>query len=301
MTPLVIGVALLAAGGVWLMISAVWPAPPDLAAAVAELRSAGRPRTLTTASTGDTSATATAGRWALHRLRSLLLLDDRTSTDLEILRRPPELYAGACVFGALIGLLAGPALWAWSAATGAPIPPAMPAVVLLIGLVVGWFVPRLNLRTAATNARSDFRHALGAYLDTLVMLLAAQEGPESAMEIAAGQGTGPAFGELRRSIRQARLSGDPVWDTLDELGERVGVIELREIAAAGALAGESGAAVRKSLTAKARALRSAALSAAETSARQQAQQMFAPITLMGLGFAFFLIYPLVTNISIGGV
>ena len=61
------------------------------------------------------------------------------------------------------------------------------------------------LRSEAAEARADFRHALGAYLDVLVMLLAAQEGPESAMEIAAQSGQGPAFGELRRAIRQARL------------------------------------------------------------------------------------------------
>src|SRR3712207_8235823 len=58
-------------------------------------------------------------------------------------------------------------------------------------------------------------------------------------------------------FRSARLSGDPVWATLDELGRRIGISELSEVAAAGSLAGERGAAVRKSLMAKARALRTA--------------------------------------------
>lgn len=38
------------------------------------------------------------------------------------------------------------------------------------------------LRGDADRARSDFRHALAAYLDILVLLLAAQEGTEGAME-----------------------------------------------------------------------------------------------------------------------
>jgi len=156
------------------------------------------------------------------------------------------------------------------------------------------------LRGEAAQARTDFRHALGAYLDVLVLLLAAQEGPESAMDIAAGAGQGPAFEELRRAVFEARMSGKPVWDTLDALGERFRVVELREIAAAGMLAGESGAAVRRSLTAKARALRQAALAEAEATARRQSQALFAPLVLMGLGFVLFLIFPMVTNLTVGG-
>ena len=159
---------------------------------------------------------------------------------------------------------------------------------MIVGALVGWMVPRAMLRSDAARARRDFRHALGAYLDVLVLLLAAHEGTESAMDLAARAGTGPAFAELRRAVSQARLSGDPVWDRLDELGRRVRIPELREIAATGSLAGESGAAVRRSLTAKARALRTAALAEAETAARRKSQAMFAPLVLMGLGFVLFL-------------
>ena len=164
---------------------------------------------------------------------------------------------------------------------------------------VGFLAPRLVLRAEAAKARSDFRHALSAYLDVLVLLLAAGEGPEGAMETAARAGNGPAFIELRRATVQARLSGEPIWDLLDELGRRLGVAELCEIAAAGNLAGERGAAVRRSLMAKARALRTTSLSADEAQARRRSQQMFLPIVLMGVGFILFLLYPLITNIQIG--
>ena len=183
---------------------------------------------------------------------------------------------------------------------GTRLPFVVPVWVMLFGAVVGWFLPRLLLRAEAAEARTDFRHALGAYLDVLVLLLAAQEGPESAMDLAAQAGQGPAFAELRRAVWQARLAGEPVWDTLDELGRRLRIAELREVAAAGSLAGESGAAVRQSLTAKARSLRQAALAEAETTARKQSQALFGPLVLMGLGFVVFLIYPLLTNLSFGG-
>lgn len=118
------------------------------------------------------------------------------------------------------------------------------------------------------------------------------------MREAALAGSGPAFLELRRATTQAQYSG-AIWDALDHLGERIGVSELQEIAAAGILAGERGAAVRKSLVAKARSLRSSTLSATEANARSRSQAMFGPILLMGCGFVVFLLFPLLTNLEIG--
>jgi Flp pilus assembly protein TadB len=184
--------------------------------------------------------------------------------------------------------------------SGTRLPVVVPVWALMFGAGFGWFLPRLLLRAEAAKARADFRHALGAYLDVLVLLLAAQEGPESAMDLAAQAGQGPAFAELRRAVWQARLAGEPVWDTLDVLGRRLRITELREVAAAGSLAGESGAAVRQSLTAKARSLRQTALAEAETVARKKSQALFGPLVLMGLGFVIFLIYPMLTNLSFGG-
>ena len=151
----------------------------------------------------------------------------------------------------------------------------------VLGAVGGFLTPRVVLRAEASTARTNFRHALSAYLDVLVLLLAAGEGPEGAMETAARAGNGMAFIELRRATNQARLSGEPVWDTLDDLGRRLDIVELREIAAAGNLAGEQGAAVRRSLMAKARSLRSTSLAAAESQARRRSQSMFLPVVADG--------------------
>jgi Flp pilus assembly protein TadB len=197
-------------------------------------------------------------------------------------------------------LFVGPLLWltGWGLA-GVSLPVLVPVWLALAGAAVGVVIPRAILKGEAVKARSDFRHALGAYLDVLVLLLAAQEGPESAMEIAARAGNGPAFMDIRRATNTARLSGEAVWGGLDELGRRVGVGELCEVAAAGLLAGERGVAVRRSLTAKARALRSSTLMAAESSARSRTQAMFVPVVLMGCGFIMFLLFPLLSNISVG--
>jgi hypothetical protein len=291
-----------AGAGLWLIASAIWPPPRPLEAAVGQLRAV-RPRPARAATdfaVDDGSPAVTVGRWVLRRWRVATLVDGRTAADLAMLGRPVEVYAGVCALSAVAGAVAGPLAWLAMSLVGTTLPVVVPLWLLAAGAVAGWFVPRLVLRGEAARARADFRHALGAYLDVLVLLLAAHEGPESAMDIAAGAGQGAAFDELRRAVFEARLSGEPVWNTLDALGDRLRIVELREIAAAGMLAGESGAAVRRSLTAKARSLRQAALAEAEATARRQSQALFAPLVLMGLGFVLFLIYPMVTNLTVGG-
>lgn len=296
---LAVAVAMVFAGGVWLIVSAIWPPRPSLTVALARLHAPGQPRTFVPSTASNSSVTVRAGRWLLRRVRAGLFVDERTVSDLAITARPLEVYAGTCVLTAAAGALVGPTVWALLFAAGTVLPVLVPIWLVLLGAVGGFLAPRLALRAEALRARRDFRHALSAYLDVLVLLLASGEGPEGAMETAARAGNGMAFIELRRAINQARHSGVPVWDTLDEVGAKVDVAELREIAAAGSLAGEQGAAVRKSLMAKARSLRSTSLSQAESDARRRSQRMFLPIVLMGVGFLLFLLYPLVTNIQIG--
>lgn len=290
--------AVLGASALWVLASALWPPTPDLTVALRRLRTPGEPRTLTPTD-GERATVGRVGSWVVRQARGLLLLDERTRADLALLERPAEVYAGSCVLAATVGALAGPLLWALAAVFGVGVPWLVPVWAVIAGATVGWFVPRLVLRSQAAAARVSFRHALGAYLDLLVMLLGAHEGPESAMELAAEAGQGRAFEMLRRAVRQARLSGEAVWDTLGALGRRVDVVELVEIAAAGSLAGESGAAVRRSLIAKARSLRASGLAAAEAAARRGTTAMFAPLVLMGLGFVLFLVFPLLTNLTIG--
>ena len=301
MIVIVVAAAVGFAAGMWLLVSTLWPAPTPLATALQRLHTPGAPRPLQVPSTAtERSVTVTAGRWLLRRVKGAGFNDERLLSDLEVVHRPVEVHAGVTVVAAVAGLLAGPIVWAIVVLAGTTLPLLVPVWMSLLGMCVGAAMPRLVLRGEAAKARADFRHALGAYLDVLVLLLAAQEGPEGAMETAARAGNGSAFMEIRRATVAARLSGEPVWDALDALGRRLGVLELREVAAAGSLAGEHGAAVRKSLIAKARALRTTSLAAAESNARRRSQAMFAPVVLMGFAFILFLLYPLLSNIQIGG-
>ena len=81
------------------------------------------------------------------------------------------------------------------------------------------------------------------------------------------------------------------------LGERLDIVELREIAAAAGLGGSQGASVRRTLMAKARSLRSHALSGEETDARNRSKQMAMPLMAIAVAFLIFLFYPALAQLT----
>jgi tight adherence protein C len=284
------------AGGVWLIGSAIWPAPLPLARATRRLHTAA------VVTVGDTVDDGTlvvrAGRIVVPLARSRLGGRRRLRTDLAIVRRPLEVHLGLTVVAFAATLIGVPlAVTAIAAVAGLHAPWALLAVtpILAVGAVAA---VHTDLTARARRARRDFVHALGAYLDVLVLLLAAHEGVENAMVVAANTGTGPTFEALRRATIEAHSSGVPVWHSLRQLAERIDVEILAEIADAGRLAGEDGAAIRRTVMTKARSVRARALDTAETEAKQRSRQLFLPIVAMGTGFMVFLIYPLLTTIRI---
>src|SRR3546814_16952080 len=82
---------------------------------------------------------------------------------------------------------------------------------LLGGLAMGlvfFFVPDLTLRSQAEVRRRDFRHALGSFLDLVVIGLAGGAGVESALADAASIGRGWAFAAPRTSLGVTPLHGE---------------------------------------------------------------------------------------------
>ena len=281
---------ILAAGGAFgagliVIYLAFRPAQPSLAEAVGRLH---LPR-----------VDASSAGWRDRLSRRWLTIDAQSKTGRELTAAGvgAELHAGRTIAGAGIGLVAGPLLAALLAAAGIGMPFVVPIWLALSGSVIGAAVPQVTLRRAAARRRRAFRHALGAYLDLLAMLLAANEGTEGALHHAAEVGDGWAFDELRRALRDARTRGAPMWDALETLGERLDIVELREIAAAADLGGSQGASVRRTLMAKARSLRSHALSGEETDARNRSKQMAMPLMAIAVAFLIFLFYPALAQLT----
>ncbi len=166
-------------------------------------------------------------------------------------------------------------------------------------MVGGFVLPDLGIRADAARRRRDFRHALGSFLDLVVVALAGGGGVETALSDAASIGNSWAFALIRRALDGARLARETPWSALGRLGQELGIGELSELAASVSLAGTEGAKVRASLAAKAASLRTHELAEAETADQAATERMSLPIVMLFAGFLFFIGFPAVERVLTG--
>lgn len=299
-----IAALLLGAGtgaGLLLIARGVAPPRPSLADALAQLRRLPDPAPIITGEL-DGGFAARLGR-PLASLTGAAgpqrLLWGRVRRDLAVLGRSAERHLAEKTALALVGLVLVPACAAVLAVAGITIPVAVPVWAAIILASAGFFVPDLGIHAEAAARRRDFRHALSAFLDLVVIALAGGGGVETALSDAASVGDGWAYEQLRRCLDHARLARENPWTALDRLGDQLGVAELGELAASVGLAGTEGAKVRASLQAKAVSLRSHQLAEAETTAQAASERMSLPVVLLFAGFLCFIGFPAIERVMSG--
>jgi Flp pilus assembly protein TadB len=281
------------------LLALLLPQRPGLLVAVGRLDAA---RTAPPAVARDAAGTSSRQAQLGHLARSRLGHLDRPGrppsgpagqrdADLAITGTAEELLIGRMVLTGLVGFLLLPA----AVLALGPAGLALPAVVLIIGtpaLGVGLACqPRIALRREAELRRREFRRALSCYLDLVAMSLAGGRGAPQALPEAAALSDGWAFRMIADALSAARLAGTGPWRGLGELGERIGVLELRELSGSLALVGDHGARVRDTLTARAATLRRRALTDAEGQAAQADQAMRIAQVLLAFGFLILVAYP----------
>lgn len=292
-------------GGVWLIVRGLYPPPPSLAQALAQLKRVPDPAPVLTewSQAGESQGgfAARLGRPAadaLTRSGAGWLIPASLRRDLAVLGRSPQRHLAEKVTLALVGLLFAPAVAALLFLGGARLPLGVPLWASLIFMVAGFVLPDLGIHADASRRRRDFRHALSSFLDLVVVALAGG-GVETALADAASVGSGWAFAYLRRALDHARLARETPWAALGRLGSELGVGELSELAASVSLAGTEGAKVRASLAAKATSLRTHELAEAETADQAATERMSLPVVLLFAGFLVFLGYPAVERVLTG--
>jgi Flp pilus assembly protein TadB len=227
------------------------------------------------------------------------LVWSRVRRDLAVLERSAEVHlaekAALGIFGAVLIPLAAILL----ALGGVSLPLVIPLWGAILLGVAFFFLPDLAVHHDARSRRRDFRHALGAFLDLVVIDLAGGGGVETALADAVSVGDSWSFTRLRRAIDEARLSREPPWDALGRLGTELGVAELGELAASVALAGTEGAKVRSSLAAKATSIRAHELAESEAEDQATTERMSLPVVLLFAGFLLFVGFAAVEHVLAG--
>jgi tight adherence protein C len=286
--------------GAWVIYRAL-TTRPSLADIDATLSRPGTPAS----APATVSARSELEHYAVQRVVALLRrvgLDPARHQDLAVTRTTVEQHVAAKLAWALAGFALVPLVALLAAAAGLPLTAGPLVVLAVLAAAGGFLVPELTLTEHAKDARTAFRHAYGAYLDLVDVMTAAGMGPESALQSAADAGDGWAFDQLRHALDAARRSRTlSVWAALGELGARLAVTELSQLAASASLVDTEGARIRDTLAAQADSLRAAQLAEVEANAEAVTERMSVPVVALLTGFLIFIAYPAVATIAgVGG-
>lgn len=224
--------------------------------------------------------------WQLGRVRK----------DLAILNRTVGSFLASKIVLGLVLFLLAPVLWTALRVSGVPMPGGAPVLAALGFGVFGFFLPDLALRGEADRRRRDFRRVVGVFLDLVAMNLAGGRGLPEALLAASSVSDHWSVVRIRQSLANARLLGLTPWQALGDLGDDLGVEELRDLAGALALAADDGAKIRSSLTARAATLRRKEMSESEGEAGERSQSMLVAQLLICAAFLVFLAYPAVDRL-----
>lgn len=163
----------------------------------------------------------------------------------------------------------------------------------------GFVLPDLSLDDQVAAWQEAARDALSAYLDYVSVMLAGGDEIETALQVAARDLDAPVVDRIRRTLARARTHRTPNPAAFRELAHQLDLDELREIASSLELAGNQGARIRESLTAKSDSLRQRRQAAVKTKAKAASAKMGLPAVAMTLTFTCLVAYGAIVAIDDG--
>jgi hypothetical protein len=287
---------MITAAGLVMGVAALRPGAPRLSLVLAQLNVAAP--VAAAANIAGQPTTAGAQWWSPWLPAQVVAWAERylgaAAQDLNILGMSAAELAGAKVASALGGLLAPPVLCAVLLVAGVDVTALLPAGVGLGLGVFGWTIPSRRVAARAAEARAEFLAALTAFLALVGLERQARGSPIEALEEASRISGAWPFAMIHTELLRAELAGQPPWDGLRELGRRVGVEQLTNLADIVAAAAD-GAAVFETLLAEARNLRNAELSEQQAKAGVAGEQLRLPAIVLAFGFIMLVLYPALTR------
>jgi len=159
----------------------------------------------------------------------------------------------------------------------------LPAVVGVIGAVVGYFVPDLLLGRAQESAQTGAAEAVLAFIELVTLERLTNASATQALHNAAALSDVAVFGQIRTALERARLEQQSPYAELRRLADQLRLPELADVADVMQL-DETGAALSTALRARVKELRDAHLTRAQTRAAADAEGMTLYMALPALIF-----------------
>jgi len=238
----------------------------------------------------DQTWSTRAAEWFAESLRMRRPDDIRTyERDLAITDQSTEEWLSKLLVWFLVGLLGPLALVLMANAAGLGVPMLVaPALGILAGIVAVIGEVK-ELREKASQRREDLCDALSDFLDLVVMAMEGGRSHADALPDIAEIGNGWAFHILYDAIDNARPNGMTPWQSLGEVGDRYGVVELLDLRAALNLAQDEGTSIRNTLIARAQSMRETRLNQAQERANASTDAMRNNLMVMALVAAAYVI------------
>ena len=274
----------MAGAGVWLMVSRLLPAHPDLAQTLDMLGprpEKGRDRSV--------RGWEAVGAWGLEKLPEKIR--PVPAKDLALLGMTPAGFLARKMAYALVGLVLPGVLATGAILVGMNIPWVAPAFVCLVATVAGFLLPDIQVRSKAAKARAEFSRALACFVDLVALERSCGSGTKQALDTAADIGDSWVFHRLRERLDRATWAGMTGWDGLNQMAGDLGLSDLSDVADIMRLSGAEGAGIYRILRAKARSMREALLLTDVTRANETNEKMSVPVSVLGIVFLAILIGP----------
>lgn len=278
-------------GIVWYLV----PARVDVVDGLDRLLSPTRPREST-----ETPATSTEriGHWTLRHLPPAVWRM-APLRDLEILRKSVSEFYGEKALVALIGLITVPTLTWVLGFAGLRLPIAIPVGATLAISAGLCFLPDIDVRQRAAEARAEFGRALGAYVELVAMERQSGSGARQALEIAATVGDSWVFTRISQELARSGWAGQTPWEALRNLGDQLGLPALGDLSDIMRLGGEEGAQVVTTLRARAGAIRTQMRTDSVAHANNTAERLTLPGMVMAALFTVILVAPGLAAMFVG--
>ncbi|MBN9618255.1 MAG: hypothetical protein J0H43_00730, partial [Actinobacteria bacterium] len=191
------------------------------------------------------------GHWFAAELQRRGIRYKGLRQDLVLTGQDFDALMGRKVVAAAGGFLLAVLALAWlQYGRGLHLPTGAPVVVALLLAAVLFIAPDIDIRKEAKRRRAEFTEDLSVYLELVSLEMAGYAAAETALPQAAKRGGTWSMLLIRETLLRARLSGEDTWDALADLGERIGVSDLRELGSLIKNVADDGAQVRQTLSAR---------------------------------------------------
>ena len=281
--------------GLAILVTAFRPAPPRLETVLAQLNAQPVRSTIGVPQDSLTAPPSWLPRplvvFAEHHLGA-------TEQDLAILGRSRAQLALTKIGWAIGGALLPAVFVAILAAGGVRLPFAVPVAATVVLALLAWVNPSRQVAEDAEKARTEFRAALAAFLSLVGLERKARGSPTEALEEASRVSGARPFVMIHAQVLRAELENQQPWDALRDLGRRIGVDELVNLADIVSTAAD-GAAVFDTLMAEARSMRHADVTAQQTQASLANERLTLPTVCLFVCFGALLVYPAAVRL-VGG-